>query len=259
MPEDRIAAVVTGGGTGIGYACGERLARRGAGVVLCGRRMNVLAEAARRMEESATGTGRVVAVAADVTDPAGVEAAVQECVARFGRIDVLVNSAGVWREGPFLELSSEAWDEVLAVNLRGAALISACAAKRMIAQGAGGRIVHIASISGQIGEPGWAHYSSAKAGLISLTRTMAVELAEHGITTNAVAPGWIATDMTRDYFEGASPASFTRLNPLGRVGTPDEVAAVVSFLALDAPGFLTGEVINVDGGQAIMAAMPDPA
>ena len=141
-------------------------------------------------------------------------------------------------------------------NLRGAVLASVAAARQMREQGSGGRIVHLSSISAAIVEPGFTHYQCSKAGLSSLAQAMALELAPYGIRTNAVAPGWIRTPMTETYLEGVDSAALARVNPLARAGTADEVANLVAYLCIDAPDFLNGETIFLDGGQMSMATVP---
>ena len=182
---------------------------------------------------------------------------VDRCVELFGGIDALVNNAGIYERCALVDMTAEAWDETLHCNLRGAALASASAARHMIDQGQGGRIVHIASLNAVTPEPGYAHYGSSKAGLISLTQAMARELGPHGIQTNALSPGWIATPMTLSFIRGFDSTAFARINPLGRVGESHELAAMVAFLCTDAPAFLNGQTINFDGGQSVMGPSGD--
>jgi 3-oxoacyl-[acyl-carrier protein] reductase len=249
------AAIVTGGATGIGLASARRLAARGFDVLICSR---TAANVERAVEElqAECHAGRVAGVAADVADVATPDRLVEECTARYGRLDALVNNAGIYADVPFLELTAEAWDETVTINLRAAALTSVSAAREMVRAGRGGRIVHISSLNAIVAEPAMAHYGASKAGIVALAKSMAVELAEHGIRTNAIAPGWVRSRLTEETIDGAAPGALGRLNPDGRAGEPDEIAAVVEFLCADAPAFLNGETIVVDGGQTIMAAMP---
>jgi NAD(P)-dependent dehydrogenase (short-subunit alcohol dehydrogenase family) len=249
------AAIVTGGATGIGLASARRLAARGFDVLICSRTAGNVEAAVEALQSDGL-AGRVEGVVDDVADPSAPERLVAECASRFGRLDALVNNAGVYAEVPFLELTAESWDETVNINLRAAALTSVAAAREMIREGHGGRIVHIASLNAILAEPGMAHYGASKAGVISLAQSMAVDLAEHDIQTNAIAPGWIRSRMTQDVLDGLARERLACINPQARAGEPDEIATVVEFLCADAPAFLNGETIFVDGGQTIMAAMP---
>jgi NAD(P)-dependent dehydrogenase (short-subunit alcohol dehydrogenase family) len=250
--EEERAAVVTGGGTGIGLACAAGLLERDFAVLICGRRQGVVDAAV----EALSGPGRtIVGISADMGTRRDPERVVAACVERFGRIDALVNNAGIYSEVPFLEMTAEAWDEMLSVNLRGAMLASVAAARRMKEQG-GGRIVHVSSINGLTAEPSFAHYSAAKAGLISLAQSMAVDLGRFGIRTNAVAPGWVRTPMTEEFLAGSTSETLMRVNPLARYAVPEEIANVVVYLCTEAPDYLNGQTICVDGTQTSMAPMP---
>ncbi len=246
-------AVVTGGGSGIGRAAALALARSGFAVLVAGRRPEPLDGTCR--EIAATG-GRAAALPGDVADPAYCEELSAQAVRHFGRLDALVTAGAICENGPVTELTATDWDRTLLVNLRGTALCAAAAARQMRSQGGEGRIVLIASINGVTSEPESAHYSASKAGVMSLARSLAVELAGDRIAANAVAPGWVDTAMTADWLAGASDAQKQRLNPTGRAGRPEEIASVVGYLAADAPLFLTGATIIVDGGQTAVAPMP---
>ncbi len=247
-------AVVTGGGTGIGKACGLALALAGLDVMLAGRRPDLL-EAARSEIETAAPCRTVVGRVTDVAVPDECEALISDAVDRFGRVDVIVNAAAICEPMHALELDAENWDRTLDINLRGSALCSIAAARQMREQG-GGRIVLFASINGAISEPESAHYSASKAAISSLARSLAVDLAADQIAVNAIAPGWVRTPMTEGFFEGAAPDAVSRLNPLGRMADASEIAGVIVYLATDAPTFLTGSTLFVDGGQTAAAVLP---
>lgn len=176
-------------------------------------------------------------------------------VARFAGIDALVAGAGAYEPVPLLEVTAQSWDATLHVHLRGAVLSASAAARHMTRAGYG-RIVLISSVNGFHAEPATVAYSAAKAAIISVTRSLAIELAQHGVTANAVAPGWVRTPMTAAYLAEAGPDQLRLVNPLGRAGRADEIARVIRFLVIDAPDFLTGATIAVDGGQTAMAPMP---
>jgi 3-oxoacyl-[acyl-carrier protein] reductase len=236
-------AIVTGAAAGIGRAIAEALAEAGAAVAIAD--VKGAAEAAAAMR----GAGRhAVAVAADVAKEEDCARIIAEAAEALGRVDILVNNAGIAVLRPFLEVPLAEFERVLRVNVTGALLCAQHAARRMIAQGGGGRIVNIASISGQRAGTGRTAYGTSKAALIQLTRQMALELAPHGITANAIAPGPVETDMVRTAHTPEQRAAYGRLVPLGRYGTPQEVAAAAVYLASDEAAYVTGHVLDIDGG-----------
>jgi NAD(P)-dependent dehydrogenase (short-subunit alcohol dehydrogenase family) len=247
------AALIVGGGTGIGYASARRLLRRGVAVALTGRREEVLAGARRQLcEELPDAT--VVSVAGDAADEGDAERIVRASVDVLGRLDLAINCAGSYEPTPLLEMDGAAWRRTLSSNLD-AALYPTVAAAREMARSGGGRIVLISSINAPLSEPESAHYSAAKAAVSSLARSMAVDLAKHNVRVNAIAPGWVHTAMVDDFVRNATPDALARLNILGRVGQADEIANVIEYVALDAPEYLDGATIFVDGGQTAMAPL----
>lgn len=240
--EGRVA-IVTGGSRGIGRAVAASLAEDGASVVVSGRDPGRVEVEAKELE--ALGA-LVLAVQADVARREDVDRLVDRARERFGRIDVLVNNAGITRDALLVRMKDDDWDAVLNVNLRGAFLMTRAVAKVMMRQ-KGGRIINIASTAGAMGNAGQANYSAAKAGLIGLTKAAARELAHWGILVNAVAPGLIDTDMTAGLPAEAREALLAQV-PLKRIGVAREVAEVVRFLAGDGAGYVTGQVIHVNGG-----------
>ena len=244
---DGKCALVTGASRGIGRAVALKLASEGAKVALnfAG---NEAAANEVRQEIEAMG-GQAILVKADVADEAAVQDMVQKTADAFGRIDILVNNAGITRDGLLARMKEEDWDAVLSTNLKGVFLTTKAVAKLMMKQRAG-RIVNMASVVGVSGNAGQANYSAAKAGVIGFTKTIARELASRGVTANAVAPGFIATDMTSVLSDKAKEAALTGI-PLGRMGTPEDVAAAVLFLVLDQSSYITGQVLHVDGGMVM--------
>jgi 3-oxoacyl-[acyl-carrier protein] reductase len=242
-PLDGRVAIVTGGSRGIGAAIASLLAEHGAAVVVSGRDAVRLQQAVQALEERGASVHGVVADAAKREDADRLVEAAKE---RYGRLDLLVNNAGITRDGLLIRMKDDDWDRVMDVNLRGAFLMTRAAAKLMVRQRSG-RIVNIASTAGAMGNPGQVNYSAAKAGLIGLTKATARELAHWGILVNAVAPGLIETDMAAAISAEAREALLAQV-PLKRIGSAREVAEMVGFLAGDGAAYVTGQVFHVNGG-----------
>jgi 3-oxoacyl-[acyl-carrier protein] reductase len=236
-------AIVTGGTRGIGAAIAAWLAERGASVVVSGRDADRVQSAVKAMEGLG---GRVVGLAADVVKREDADRLVDAARQEFGRLDVVVNNAGITRDTLLVRMKDDDWDRVMEVNLRGAFLMTRAAAKVMMRQRSG-RVINIASTAGAMGNAGQVNYSAAKAGLIGFTKAAARELAHWSILVNAVAPGLIETDMSAAIPEAARQALLAQV-PLGRIGTAREVAEVVGFLAGDGASYVTGQVFHVNGG-----------
>ena len=236
-------ALVTGASRGIGRSIALRLAGQGAVVMAAARAENARGTA----DEIGAAGGRAEAIALDVTDSAAVTSAVSGVLERHGRIDVLVNNAGITRDQLMLRLKREDWDAVLATNLTSAFTLTQAVLKPMVRQ-RGGRIICISSVVGQGGNAGQANYAASKAGLIGFAKSVALEVASRGITVNVVAPGMIATDMTRAMTDAAREEWESSI-PLKRMGTPDDIAAAVCFLASDEASYITGQVLAINGGM----------
>jgi 3-oxoacyl-[acyl-carrier protein] reductase len=239
--------IVTGGSQGIGRATADRFLAEGARVLITGRRADVLEKAAREMQAR---HGRPVATSAmDVSSKADVERMVGQAVALWGGVDVLINNAGIANMCSFLDLSEAAWDETIDINLKGQFLVGQAVAREMV-KVRSGVIVNMSSTNGLAAELLYAHYNSSKAGIVLLTKTMALELAPHGIRVNCVAPGYILTPLAQSVQDDHDRAEYVRTKiPLGRTARPEEVASVFAFLASDDASFMTGECILIDGGQ----------
>lgn len=238
-------AVVTGASRGIGRAIALQLASQGAKVVI---NYASSSTAADQVVAEITGNGgEAIALQADVSQADQVDALVKTTIDKFNRIDILVNNAGITRDTLLLRMKLEEWQAVIDLNLTGVFLCTKAVSKLMLKQRSG-RIINISSVAGQMGNPGQANYSAAKAGVIGFTKTMAKELSARGITVNAVAPGFIKTDMTNDL----KAEGILQFIPLGRFGEPEDIAGMVRFLAADpAAAYITGQVFNVDGGMVM--------
>jgi len=241
--KDKVA-LVTGGGQGIGRVVGDNLATSGAHVVFGDINLENAEKSAKAILANG---GSASATLLNVANPENVKEAFDSIVKEFKPLDILVNNAGITKDGLFVRMKEDDWDRVLAVNLKGSFLCGQQAAKQMMKQRQGA-IVNIASIVGVMGNAGQANYSASKAGLIGLTKTMARELAPRNITVNAVAPGFIDTEMTRVLDEKIKDKLIEQI-PLSRLGLPDDIAHSVAFLVSDRSSYITGQVVNVNGGM----------
>jgi 3-oxoacyl-[acyl-carrier protein] reductase len=243
---DGKVAVVTGGGKGIGLAVTKRLASEGAKLVIAGRDQAALESAAEGVRAAG---GDALAVVADTSKAGEAERLCDETLKAYGRADILVNNAGVTRDGLLLRMSDEDWDVVLDTNLKGAFRCIRAFARPMLKQRSG-RIVNVSSVIGLIGNAGQANYAASKAGLLGLTKSVAKELASRHITVNAVAPGFIETAMTQGLGEKVREGLAAQI-PLGRLGSPEDVAQAVAFLCSEDAAYVTGQVLPVDGGMVM--------
>lgn len=241
-------ALVTGASSGLGAHFARLLAAQGAKVALAARRLDRLEALAQDIQASG---GTALAVACDVTDEASVVEAVARARAGLGTLNVLVNNSGITGRKPFLESSGEEWDSVLDTNLRGAFLMCREFAKAAIAAGQGGRIVNVASILGLRTIKGVVPYSASKAGLCHMTAVLAMEWGPRGITVNALAPGYVETDLNRVFLQGPAGARIAGRVPLGRLGQPEDLDGALLLLTSEAGRFITGAVLPVDGGHTV--------
>ena len=246
--KDKVA-LVTGGSRGIGRATALALAQAGADIAV---NYHSEMDAAQQVTRSIQALGRrAVALEGDVSSETQVIRLVEETVRSLGGIDILVANAGVWKRAPVTEMSAEQWEETLGINLKGAFFAAKHAARFMV-ENKSGRIIFISSTAGQRGEAFHSHYAASKGGIISFTKSLAPELAPHGILVNCVAPGWVETDMAAGALSGASRDGIHATIPLGRVGRPEEIAGAVLFLASEFSTFITGEILNVNGGAVLV-------
>ena len=241
-------ALVTGAYRGLGFAIAQGLARAGASVVLNGRRIEAVEPAARALTAQSLKASTAIF---DVTDRDAVRAAVTAIESEHGRIDVLVNNAGIQRSGALTDFSQQDWDDIIATNLTAPFVVSQAVLPGMIARKSG-KIVHIASLMSELARPSVVPYTAAKGGVRQLTRGMAVELAPHNIQVNAIAPGYFATEMNRALIDNAEfNAWVCKRTPAGRWGQPDELAGTAVFLASSASNYITGQLLIVDGGMSV--------
>ena len=241
-------ALITGAYRGLGFAIAQGLARAGATVVLNGRRLDAVEPAARALTAQSLKASTAIF---DVTDRDAVRSATAAIEAEHGRLDVLVNNAGIQRRGALADFSQQDWDDIIATNLTAPFVVSQAVLPGMIARKSG-KIVHIASLMSELARPSVVPYTAAKGGVRQLTRGMAVELAPHNIQVNAIAPGYFATEMNRALIDNAEfNAWVCKRTPAGRWGQPDELAGIAVFLASSASNYMTGQLLIVDGGMSV--------
>lgn len=237
-------AIVTGGGRGIGKAISIALAKRGVNIVVVGTNIDVASQTSEELREYGV---KSIAVKADVSISEDVRNIFEKTLSEFGKVEILVNNAGITRDGLLIRMKDEDWDAVINVNLKGTFLCTKEAVKIMIKQKYG-RVINISSIVAFMGNPGQANYSASKAGIAGMTKTIAKEYANRGITVNAIAPGFITTDMTEKIPENIK-SEMIKAIPMGRFGTPDDVANGVVFFASPDAGYITGQILHINGGM----------
>jgi NAD(P)-dependent dehydrogenase (short-subunit alcohol dehydrogenase family) len=242
------SALITGASSGLGRAFADMLARAGAAVALAARRRDSLEQVRQDLEAAG---GRAIAVAMDVTNAGSVAEAVRDAAQGLGKLDILVNNAGVTLTKPFLELSESEWDQQVDTNLKGAFLVAQAVAKIMCEQGTGGAIVNIASILGLRVAGQVAAYLTSKAGIVHLTKGMALELARHRIRVNALCPGYIETDLNREFFASDTGRALIKRIPQRRLGQASELEGPLLLMCSDAGSYMTGTVLAVDGGHLV--------
>ena len=244
MTESRTVAVIGAAG-GVGASVVRLLATQGHSVVAAGRTESSLRDLTGPLRQQGL---RVVDLTLDLAQITDGDDVVTAALDRFGRLDGIINTAAVYQPSGATGLDLDGWARTMETNLRGPLLVASAAARHFMAQGAG-RIVHVASITASVSRGGYTYYEASKAGLVAATRSMAVELAPHGVLVNGVAPGWVRTPMTEAFLARCTPEAVADLIPVGRIGEAVEIAEVACWLTLDSPGFLTGQTIVVDGGQ----------
>ncbi len=249
MKDEQRVAVITGGSRGIGRATAVALAHAGYHIIIGYAGNAAAAEETKALCQKASPHCQVASVAGDISTEEGATALIETAITTFGRIDVLVNNAGITKDTLLLRMSATDFDEVINTNLRGAFLCTKAAIKYML-KARYGRIINITSVVGLHGNAGQANYAASKAGLVGLTKSCAKELATRGITANAIAPGWIGTDMTQSLSD-ATKASIAASIPMNRMGQPEDVAHAVTFLADENSSYITGQVLSVDGGMGM--------
>ena len=239
-------AIVTGSGSGINQAIAVRFAQEGAKVVI----VDLNPEGLKSTEKLLKGvTDEVLAVVTDVTNKQSVDSMVQKAVERFGKIDILINGAGIINYAPFLELAEEDWDKVISINMKGYFLCGQAVAKVMVREGVAGKIINIGSINSEVANPDTVHYCASKGGVLMMTKAMAVDLAQYSINVNAIAPGVIVTKLTeRTRSNPAKTEAFLNKTAFKRFGAPEDVANVATFLASSEASYVTGSMYHVDGG-----------
>ncbi len=243
--KDKVA-IITGAGRGIGLAIAKKLAKEGAKIALLDVNENLLEEAKKELEKQ---NAEIMALVGDVTQFEQIQSVIKEIKKNWGHIDILVNNAGVTRDGPLIRMDEEAWDFVLNINLKGVFNCTKAVARLMMKQRSG-KIINVASVVGVMGNAMQSNYASSKAGVIGFTKSIAKELASRNINVNAIAPGFIQTAMT-DKLSEEIKEEYIKHIPLGRLGTPDEIADIVLFLSSPMANYITGQVIVIDGGMYI--------